>query len=90
MSYRIKIDGKIATVQNGVWDCSDSTLQNILNNWTEIEKISASPDQPLYWLNSPATPDKDWLIATTIAEALEGEVIDQPLSQSPDEAGVIY
>lgn len=88
MGYRIKINGKIATVQEAVWSCSDPILADILNNWTEVEKLSATPEDPLYWLNSPSTPDRDWLIATTIAEALDGEVIDQPLP-SPSNTEII-
>jgi hypothetical protein len=42
-----------------------------------IEKMGAiDPDSPFFWLNSPATPDPDWLIATEMAKSFDGVVYE--------------
>jgi len=42
-----------------------------------IEKMGAiDPDSPFFWLNSPATPDPDWLIAAEMAKIFDGVVMD--------------
>ncbi|MCF3600588.1 hypothetical protein L2E71_21230 [Planktothrix agardhii 1032] len=79
MAYRIKINGVVAVVENGVWTSSTPHYAEILNNMLAIEKMGAiDPDSPFFWLNSPATPDPDWLIATEMAKSFDGVVMDDP------------
>ena len=39
MAYRIKINGVVAVVENGVWTSSAPYYAEILNNVLEIEKM---------------------------------------------------
>ena len=99
MAYRIKINGIVAVVENGVWTSSTPHYAEILNNMLAIEKMGAiDPDSPFFWLNSPATPDPDWLIATEMAKSFDGVVMDDPLPRAPliidgeeiDESEILY
>ncbi len=84
MAYRVKINGAIAVIQGKQWKSSDPTIQSLLNNWLEIEKLIAiTPESPLFWLNSPATPDPDYLIATEAVKVFGGKVLDEPLKPEP-------
>ncbi|MCF3600738.1 hypothetical protein L2E71_21985 [Planktothrix agardhii 1032] len=59
--------------------CVSPDYAEILNNMLAIEKMGAiDPDSPFFWLNSPATPDPDWLIATEMAKSFDGVVMDDP------------
>ena len=99
MAYRVKINGVVAVVENGVWTSSAPYYADILNNMLAIEKMGAiDPDSPFFWLNSPATPDPDWLIATEMAKTFKGTVMDDPLPRAPliidgeeiDESEILY
>lgn len=99
MSYRIKINGVTAIIKGGVWTSSTPNYAEILNNTLEIEKLSAiDPSSPFFWLNSPATPDPDYLIATEMAKAFGGTVMDDPIRPPPlvidgeevDKSEIIY
>lgn len=99
MSYRVNVKGVIAFVENGVWKSSDSKMEEFLNIWLEMKKLSAiDPEDKLFWLNSPATPDSDYLIASVAAESLNGQMMDEPLPNKPiiiegvevDPATIVY
>jgi|694.fasta_scaffold35852_5 hypothetical protein len=99
MAYRVKINGVVAVIENGVWTSSTPHYASILNNVLAMEKLAAiDPDSPFFWLNSPATPDPDWLIATEIAKTFDGTVMDQPIAPPPlvingkvvDESEIVY
>ncbi len=99
MGYRIKLDdGIVATINQGQWSCSNADTQEILNGWLEIRKVSDTPESPTYWLNSPSTPDKDYLIASEAVKVFGGRIMDEPLPVPPltengkpvDESEIIY
>lgn len=84
MTYRVKINGVVCFIRDGVWTSSDPNYQESLNIWLKIEKaLAVSPDFPFFWLGSPVTPDTDYLIATETAKALGGTVMDQLIVTKP-------
>lgn len=84
MTYRVKINGVVCFVKDGIWTSSDPNYQESLNIWLKIEKaLAVSPDSPFFWLDSPVTPDSDYLIATETAKILDGTVMDQPIVTKP-------
>lgn len=83
MSYRVKINGLIAFVENGVWKSSNGDMEKFLNSWLELKKLAATtPEDDLFWLTSPATPDPDYLIASVAANSFNGQLIDEPLTNN--------
>lgn len=84
MAYRVLINQSIATINDGVWSCPNPKVQTILNNWLEIEKnLAVDPSHQLFWLNSPAVADSDWLIANLAVKDFNGKLLDKLLPPPP-------
>jgi hypothetical protein len=83
MGYRIMINEKMATIDDGVWQCSDIKIKRILNNWLEIRQLTASPDEQMFSLGSPSVPNPDYLIATEAVKDFEAKLLDKPIKPPP-------
>lgn len=69
------INESVATIDDGVWQCSEIKMRKILNNWLEIRQLTASPEDQMFAIGSPSVPDPDYFIATEAVKDFGGKLL---------------
>ena len=66
-----------ATIADGLWTSSDSSMAELLNKWTEDSIKLAGLGEPFSLLYSPSNPYPDMTIAQEAIKTWGGEMIDE-------------